>query len=221
MAHVCASPSDNETAAYGPASDPWDDREYDVNTKRAVFGLVLTQMSAKEGIKRFGDRARAAMLKELMQLNDMEVFRPFDAAAVDEEKTREVLRTSLRSVNLIKEKRDGRIKGRSCADGRPQREQFSKQETTSPTVSAEALFLSIMIDAYKGRDVATADVAGAYLNAIQPDYVTMKLEGEMIDIMCEANPAQIRNYVPERKKVPYRGTSQSTLRVRQECPTVV
>ena len=36
---------------------------------------------------------------------------------------------------------------------------------SSPTVSTEALLVTIMIDAYKRRDVATADIVGAYLNA--------------------------------------------------------
>ena len=34
------------------------------------MGIILTQMSANEGFRRFGQRAVAAMIKELKQLND-------------------------------------------------------------------------------------------------------------------------------------------------------
>jgi hypothetical protein len=84
---------------------------------------------------------------------------------------------ALRAINLIKEKRDGRLKGRTVADGRPQRSLYTKYETASPTVSTDALMLSIMIDAHEGRDVATADVAGAYLKADMDDFVIMKFTG--------------------------------------------
>jgi hypothetical protein len=62
---------------------------------------------------------------------------------------------------------------------------YTKDETTSPTVSTDALTLSIMIDACEQRDVATADVAGAYLQADFEDYTLLKLEGESVDIMCK------------------------------------
>ena len=52
--------------------------------------------------------------------------------------------------------------------------QFEKHETSPPTVSNEALLLPLMIDAYEGRYVATADVAGAYLHADMPDYVLFR-----------------------------------------------
>ena len=50
------------------------------------------------------------------------------------------------------------------------------------------LMMTMMVDAFEGRDVATADVAGAYLNVDMPDYVLLRFTGDMIDIMCEANP---------------------------------
>ena len=55
------------------------------------------------------------------------------------------------------------IKGRVCADGRKQRDWLSKEDTSSPTVSTEGLMLSCMIDAMKGREVATVDIPGAFL----------------------------------------------------------
>ena len=57
--------------------------------------------------------------------------------------------------------------GRVCADGGKQRNWLSKEDTSSPTVSTEGLMLSCMIDAMEGREVATADIPGDFL---QTDY---------------------------------------------------
>jgi hypothetical protein len=62
---------------------------------------------------------------------------------------------------------------------------YTKDETSSPTVSADALMLSLLIDAHEQRDVATADVAGAYLHAEMEDFTLLKMEGESVDIMCD------------------------------------
>ena len=92
-------------------------------------------------------------------------------------------REALRAINLIKEKKCGKLKGRTCADGSTQRKYFTKEQKSSPTVSTDALMLSIIIDAYETRDVTTADVVGVYLNADMSDFTVMKLTGDAVDIM--------------------------------------
>ena len=56
---------------------------------------------------------------------------------------------------FLKQKISGRIKGRGCADGRKQREFITKEESSAPTISTEAFFLTCIIDALEKRDVAT------------------------------------------------------------------
>jgi hypothetical protein len=96
-------------------------------------------------------------------------------------------RAALRAISVVKEKRSGRIKGRTVADGRPQRELYTKEESSSPTVSTDTLMLSLLIDTTERRDVATADVAGAYLHAELKDFTLLKMEGESVDIMCDVS----------------------------------
>ena len=61
-----------------------------------------------------------------------------------------------------------------------------------------------MIDAIEGRDVATADIVGAYLNADMLDFVLMKLVGDAVDILCEVNPTYLQYVVIENgQKVLY------------------
>ena len=97
------------------------------------------------------------------------------------------MKDCLRLITVIKEKRCGTIKGRAVADGRPQRSYIPREEAASPTVSLESLILSLMIDAQEGRDVATADIAGAFLKGDMPDFVLITLMNEEVDIMCEAD----------------------------------
>ena len=78
------------------------------------------------------------------------------------------------------------IKGRGCADRRKQQDRLSKEDTPSTTVSTGGLMLSCMIDAMEGRDVATLDIPGAFL---QTDYdkgdIHIKLEGAMVTLLEE------------------------------------
>ena len=58
------------------------------------------------------------------------------------------------------------IKGRGFACGINQRNWISKEDKFSLTMSTEGLMLSFMIDEMEGRDVATADISGAFLKNI-------------------------------------------------------
>eukprot|EP00957_Ditylum_brightwellii_P035088 2660197-Ditylum_brightwellii.AAC.1 len=55
-------------------------------------------------------------------------------------------------VNLIEEKRDGRIKGCTCANGSRQWRYLKYGDTVaSPNVSTEGLITTMVIAAYEGR----------------------------------------------------------------------
>ncbi len=158
---------------------------------RRATGVLLAQMTAKQGIKQFGNRAVEAIVKEFSQINDKGAFRPrqFKSLTPDDRKK------ALRSITLVNEKRDGRIKGRTVADGRPQRKYYAPEDIHSPTVSTEGLFLSLGIDAKEGRDVATCDVEGAYLHAKMEDHVIMVFEGEMVDYMVQTDPKKYSPFI--------------------------
>jgi hypothetical protein len=143
----------------------------------------MTQMTTTAGIKKHGQMAVDTLLKEFCQLDDKSVFAAVDAKTLSAKRKK----AALRAINLIKEKRDGSIKGRSWADGRPQRVLYTKEQSASPTVSTDALMISLMVDAKERRDVATADVVGAYLLADMDDFVLLKLTGESVEIMCMVN----------------------------------
>ena len=76
------------------------------------------------------------------------------------------------------------INGRGCADGRKQRYWISKEDMSSLTVSTEGLVLSCMIDSMEGREIATADIPGAFL---QTNYdkgdIHINVEGAMVTLL--------------------------------------
>jgi hypothetical protein len=171
-----------------------------VKVVQFVTGFIMTQMSAKAGIKKHGQVALDALFQEILQLHDLDFFN----ALVANDITKEQKRGALRAISVIKEKRCGKRKGRTVADGRPQKALYTKDETTSPMISTDALMMSIMIDAWERRDVVTADVAGAYLHAEFEDFVILRMEGESVDIMCRVNERYKHFVVYENgKKVLY------------------
>ena len=107
-------------------------------------------------------------------------------------------------ITLVTKKRNGTVKGRSCANGKKQRRYISKEEVTSSTVQLESLMLSILIDSYQGRNVATADVKGAYLLSDMKDFVVVRLHGEALNIMLKVQPEYNKFLTVEKgKKVLY------------------
>ena len=79
--------------------------------------IAMTQMSAKKGIKMFGEDTVMAIVKEFQQIDSKGVVIP----RCFEDLTENDLEHTLRSITLVKEKRDGTVKGRVVADGRPQK----------------------------------------------------------------------------------------------------
>ena len=64
---------------------------------------------------------------------------------------------------FLKRKSSGKMKGRGCADGRPQQEYITKEKSSSPIVSLYALMGSCLMDAIDGRKVMPVDIPGAFL----------------------------------------------------------
>ena len=81
---------------------------------------------------------------------------------------------------------------------------YEKSQTASPTISTDALLISLIIDAHEQSDVAVADVVAAYLKADMNDYTLLKFMGESVDILCKMN-SKYEEYitVESGKKVLY------------------
>jgi hypothetical protein len=96
---------------------------------------------------------------------------------------------------FLKEKRDGTIKGRTCADGHKQREKAKPGAATSPTVKLESVLITSTTDAFKGREVGVVDVLGAYLIADMDEEVIMLLRGRLAELMFKTAPHIYKKYI--------------------------
>jgi hypothetical protein len=98
------------------------------NFTMSIFGYVMNQMTAKAGIKKHGKAAKAAFMNEFAQMEELSVYKSVDPKTL----TSEQQRGALRAINLIKEKRDGNLKGRTVADGRPLRLLYKNRKRLRP-----------------------------------------------------------------------------------------
>jgi hypothetical protein len=137
----------------------------------------------KAGLNKWGDKARKAVLDELLMFLQLKVF------AFISNPTKEQIKKALRVHCLLTEKRDGRIKARAVADRRSQ-VRYKEEETYSPTVKLESIMLCSLIDALEKRHVVTIDIKGAFLKAKVPDDLELivEMEGELAELFVELNP---------------------------------
>ena len=147
--------------------------------------LLLVQMSAKQGLRKFGERAEKAIKAEFHQLiHGKEVFIP----RFYSELTKQQRKKALRAITLIDHKRTGKVKGRTVANGSIQRSYIPQDEASSPTVSTEAVFLVSVMNAHEKRVIAVCDISGVFLQAYMDEFVAVIFENEMVDLMIETEP---------------------------------
>jgi hypothetical protein len=101
---------------------------------------------------------------------------------------------------FLKEKQTGKIKGRACINGAPQRDYITKEEAASPTVSTESTFITAAIAAKKKRKVRCYDIPSAFVNTDADKDVLMVLRGELANMMVQIAPQIYRKYVTVDRK---------------------
>ena len=82
-----------------------------------ILTFLTKQMTAKRGLKQFGDAGADAIMKELKQI----VYRKVMEGRKTGKLTTAQKKAALKYLMFLKQKRCGKIKGRGCADGRKQR----------------------------------------------------------------------------------------------------
>ncbi len=146
--------------------------------------FLTEQTSLKKGLKVFGRHGADAVVSVLHQLHLNKTIAPVSPSKM----SREMKHKSLRYLMFLKQKHCGRIKARGCADGRKQHIYKTKEETSAPTVSTEALFITSAIDAYEERCVVTVNIPGAFMHANIDELIHVRLEGAMCDLLVRVDP---------------------------------
>jgi hypothetical protein len=143
------------------------------------------------GLKFFGEDGLKAVSKEMQQLHDRKVM----DAKHSRDLTPKERNDALAYLMFLKRKRCGKIKGRGCADGRKQRAWTEKSESSSPTISTQAVFLTAVVDALEGRDVAIVDVPGAFMQVDMDEVVHVRFTGIMVEKLLEIDAEMYEPYV--------------------------
>ena len=105
----------------------------------------------------------------------------------------------MESLIFLVEKRDGRVKARTCANGSTQRDYMSKEDAASPTALTESILLTGTIDAEENRDVMTVDIPNAFvqtdMQSTNNEKVMMKIRGPLVDMLLKLDEALYKDFV--------------------------
>ena len=93
-----------------------------------------------------------ALAIEWKQLDTLSVFK----GRIYESLNKSERYLALKTVQLNKEKKDGKIKGCTCVNGSQQRLYTAEEDASSLTVSTEALLITAAIDVAEQHFVATS-----------------------------------------------------------------
>jgi hypothetical protein len=87
-----------------------------------VVAAIMKQLSLKAGLKEWGEEAFMAAQSEMKQLHFRNTFKPKHWRELSQVQRQTVLESHI----FLKQKRDGKIKGRTVAGGNNQRDYISK-----------------------------------------------------------------------------------------------
>jgi hypothetical protein len=124
-----------------------------VHRKADIVGMIMAQLSMKAAIKKWGECARYAILKEMKQLHWRNSYKPKHWHDLSKKQKHQILQSHI----FVEEKRDGTIKACKVIGGNKQRDYITNEDVSSPTVMAEAVMLTCVIDAKENRDVAVSN----------------------------------------------------------------
>ena len=176
-----------------------------------IHKCFLQTYNLREGLKEFGERpgqeGYEAAYKEVAQLHGRKGLQPVRRDDLTELEAKR----ALEAVTVMLRKRSGKVKSRTCADGRKQKLWLSKEEVASPTVATEAVILTSLVDAQERRHVVTADVPNAFIQAdiqTQPGdpRTVLVLRGVLVDMLLRIDQQLYERFVetkPGGRKVLY------------------
>jgi Reverse transcriptase (RNA-dependent DNA polymerase) len=168
-------------------------------TKNNKSYSFATTFSLKKGLKKFGKKGYDAAFGEIKQLHDRIVFQPINVNNLSPLERKR----ALESLIFLVEKRDGRIKGRYCANGSTQREYINKEDAASPTAVTESIIITATIDAKENRDVMSADIPNAFVQTdmekIGSEKVIMKIRGVLVDMLISIDKELYEPFVTKER----------------------
>ncbi len=91
------------------------------------------------------------------------------------------------------------MKVQSCANRSVQWNHVVKEEAALPTVSLESVFAAAAIDAKENREVVTIQIPGAFLHTTNKDYVVIRMNGTLAEVMAKTDLKLYQKYLTYEK----------------------
>ncbi len=171
-----------------------------VHRKADTFGMIMAQLLMKASIKKRGAETEYAITKEMKQLHGHDSYKPKHWHGLTKKQKEQVLESHI----FVERKRDGKIKARKVIGGNKQRNYIPKEDLSSPTVSAEAVMLTCVIDAAEDRDIVVVDIPNAFPQTLVSEedaehHVIVCIRGPLVDILVLIAPDVYGPYVSTNK----------------------
>ncbi len=166
---------------------------------QSVVFSFMQQLLVKSVLREWGDDARAAGEKEVNQLHWRETFVPRGMSELTAEQQAKILQSHM----FIGQKWTGQTEARMVAGGNTQHGHVIKDESSSPTVSTEAVLLTLIVDAHKGRDIAVVDIPNVFIQTRvddAKDRVIIWITGVIVDWLVKVAPKVYASYVATNSK---------------------
>jgi hypothetical protein len=94
----------------------------------------------------------------------------------------------LESHNFVEQKQDGLIKAQKVIDGNKQQDCITKEDVSSPMVTAEAVMLTCIIDTQEDKDIVVVDIPNVFVQTVVDEEdaehrVIVRIKGPLVDIL--------------------------------------
>ena len=158
-----------------------------------ITGMMFAakQMSIQEGMRKYKDEGKASAMKEIINLTDNDCF----GETVYEKLSQDAKDKALPILMFMVLKRNGSLKTRGCANGSVQRLYTNKEDVSSPTPDFYAFKFVCAVIAREGRDVATVDLPGFFLQTDQDELILLKVTGAVALLLVESDPNKWKKHL--------------------------
>ncbi len=164
-----------------------------------IVGMVMAQVSMKAALKKWGKTTEQVITIEMKQLHWRNLYKPMNWHELTQAQKEHILESQI----FVEEKQDGKIKARKVVRGNKQQDYITKEDVSSPVVSAEAGMLTCVIDALKDQDIAVIDIPNAFVQTVLKDEehcVVIRIRGPLVDILVSIAPDVYGPYVSTTNK---------------------
>jgi hypothetical protein len=163
-----------------------------------IIGMVMAQVSMKAALKKWGKATEQAITIKIKQLHWCNLYKPMHWHESTQAQKEHIPESHI----FVEEKQDGKIKARKVVGGNKQQDYITKENVSSPTVSAEAVMLTCVINALEDQDIAVINIPNAFVQTVVEDEeqrVVVRIRGPLVDILMSVAPDVYGPYVSTNK----------------------